>query len=52
LIGSFLNVKPQYFSRGFATSGDAETMVDPSTVLVFSTTESRNAARRLSVPLP
>src|SRR5678809_1671090 len=52
LIGSFLKSNPQYFARSFAISGGADTIVDPSTVLVLRATESRNAARCLSVPLP
>jgi hypothetical protein len=52
LIGSFLKSNPQYFARDFAISGVADTSADPSTVRVLSTTESRKADRRLSVPLP
>src|SRR5215204_7225864 len=52
LIGSFLKSKPQYLDRDLATSGGAETSADPSTVRVLSVTESLNAGRRLSVPLP
>ncbi len=52
LIGNFLKSKPQYFDRLFAISGGADTIGDPSTVCVLSVTESRNAARCLSVPLP
>ena len=52
LIGSFLKSKPQYLCLTLAISGGAETNADPSTVFVFNVTESRNAARCLSVPLP
>ena len=44
--------KPQSFSRDLATAGSIETNGDTSTVFVLIVTESRNSARRLSVPLP
>jgi hypothetical protein len=51
-MGNLLNPNPQSFSLAFAFGGSVVTNGDASTVFVLIVTESRNSARRLSVPLP
>jgi hypothetical protein len=47
-----LEVEAPILRTGLRDLGVADTRADPSTVCVLSATESRNADRRLSVPLP